>query len=216
MNRIQSLVTAALLLGSLAAPAVFAQPAPPPAQPAPPAPPAPPAAARPKRASRVIVQGPGSSFLGVGVAEVDADRVKALNLKEERGAEVTSVEEDSPAAKAGLKAGDVITAADGEKVTTAGDLSRIINKKDDGAVTLTVVHDRNTRTMMVTPEKNPERLPRPGTIGTRRIAIPSIAVPAIPEINIQVPRIVIPATPKIDVTVPSRAPRPGRARVVII
>src|SRR5438132_883829 len=129
---------------------------------------------------------------------------------------ITSVSDNSPAAKAGLKAGDVITAADGEKVTTAGDLSRIINKKDDGAVTLTVVHDRNTRTMMVTPEKNPERLPRPGTIGTRRIAIPSIAVPAIPEINIQVPRIAIPATPKIDVTVPSRPPRPGRARVLVI
>jgi len=37
--------------------------------------------------------------------------------------------------------------------------------------------------------------------------IPSIQVPAVPEMNIQIPRIVIPATPQIDVTVPRRAPR---------
>jgi hypothetical protein len=37
--------------------------------------------------------------------------------------------------------------------------------------------------------------------------IPSIQVPAVPEMNIQIPRIAIPATPQIDVTVPRRAPR---------
>src|SRR5206468_5821374 len=132
------------------------------------------------------------------------------------GVLITSVTENSPAAKAGLKAGDVIRTAEGEKVTSTGDLTRAINKKDDGAVTLTIVRDHGTRTVTVTPEKNPDRLIRPGTIGTRRVVIPSIEIPAIPEMNIQIPRIVIPATPKIDVTVPSRAPRPGRARVIII
>src|SRR5256885_12076745 len=44
---------------------------------------------------------------------------------------ITSVTENSPAAKAGLKAGDVITAAEGEKVTSSGDLTRAINKKDE-------------------------------------------------------------------------------------
>jgi membrane-associated protease RseP (regulator of RpoE activity) len=128
---------------------------------------------------------------------------------------ITSVNENSPAAKAGLKAGDVITAVDGEKVASSGDIVRALNKKQDGDITLTIVSNHSTRTVTLTPEKNPERqLIRPGTVGTRRIVIPQIEVP---EVNIQVPRIVVPAIPPIEVTVPPRAPRaPGRARVIII
>jgi membrane-associated protease RseP (regulator of RpoE activity) len=130
------------------------------------------------------------------------------------GALITSVTENGPAAKAGLKAGDVIVAVDGEKVDSSGDISRAINKKETGDITLTIVSNHNTRTVTLTPEKNPEKqLIRPGTVGTRRIVIPRIEVP---EVNIQVPRIVVP-TPRIEVTVPPRAPRaPGRARVIII
>jgi len=157
----------------------------------------------------------GNRRIGVSTQGLTKQLADYFGVKD-GGLLITSVTENSPAAKAGLKAGDVITTADGEKVTSSGDLTRAINKKDDGAVTLTVVRDHGTRTVTVTPEKNPDRLIRPGTIGTRRVVIPSIEIPAIPEMNIQIPRIVIPATPKIDVTVPSRAPRPGRARVIII
>lgn len=133
------------------------------------------------------------------------------------GALITSVTENSPAAKAGLKAGDVITAVDGEKVSSPGDIVRGLSKKESGDVSLTVVRDRNTRTVTVTPEKNPQpNIIRPGTMGTRRIMIPSVEIPAIPEMNIRIPRIVVPATPPIDVTVPSRAPRAARTHVVII
>ena len=131
---------------------------------------------------------------------------------------ITSVSENSPAAKAGLKAGDVITAVDGEKVGSPGEISRAINKKEDGDVSLTVLRDHNTRTVRVTPEKNPDRsIMRPGTIGTRRITIPAVQVPAVPEMSIRIPRIVIPATPEINVVVPRRAPRATtRTRVIII
>jgi C-terminal processing protease CtpA/Prc len=133
------------------------------------------------------------------------------------GVLITSVTENSPAAKAGLKAGDVITAIDGEKVSSPGDISRGLSKKETGEVSLTVVRDHNTRTVTVTPEKNPQpNIIRPGTMGTRRIVIPSVEIPAIPEMNIKIPRIAVPATPPIDVTVPSRAPRAIRTRVVII
>lgn len=127
---------------------------------------------------------------------------------------ITSVNENSPAAKAGLKAGDAITAVDGEKVASSGDIVRAINKKQDGDITLTIVSNHSTRTVTLTPEKNPERqVIRPGTVGTRRIVIPRIEVP---EVNIQMPRIVIPAIPPIEVTVP-RTPRANtRARVIII
>src|SRR5207245_9685454 len=127
---------------------------------------------------------------------------------------ITSVSDNSPAAKAGLKAGDVIETVDGEKVTSSGDVSRAINKKQDGDVTFTIIRDRSTRTIKLTPEKNPQApLARPGTT-MRRVVIPSIQLPAIPEINIQIPNIAIPATPQIDVTVPRRAPRVMRQRVI--
>src|SRR5436190_19431365 len=133
------------------------------------------------------------------------------------GALITSVSDNSPASKAGLKAGDVITAIDGEKVTSPGDITNGLNKKETGDVTLTIMRDHNTRTVTLTPEKNPNgSLIRPGTMGTRRVTIPSIVAPTIPGINIQIPSIVVPATPPIEVTVPTRAPRIMQTRTVII
>ncbi len=149
----------------------------------------------------------GNRRIGVSTQPLTTQLADYFGVKD-GGLLITSVDDNSPAAKAGLKAGDVMTAVDGEKVASPGDVSRAISKKEDGPVSLTIIRDRNARTVTVTPEKNPERtLIRPGTIGTRRIVIPSIQVPAVPEMNIQIPRIVVPATPQIDVTVPRRAPR---------
>jgi len=149
----------------------------------------------------------GNRRIGVSTQPLTKQLADYFGVKD-GGLLITSVDDNSPAAKAGLKAGDVITAVDGEKMASPGDVSRAISKKEDGPVSLTIIRDRNARTVTVTPEKNPERtLIRPGTIGTRRIVIPSIQVPAVPEMNIQIPRIVVPATPQIDVTVPRRAPR---------
>ena len=46
--------------------------------------------------------GGGSSYLGVDIADVTTERLAALKLKEEHGAEVTMVDQDAPAGKAGL------------------------------------------------------------------------------------------------------------------
>ena len=132
------------------------------------------------------------------------------------GVLITSVSENSPASKAGLKAGDIITTLDGEKVKSPGDLSQALSKKEVGDVTLTIIRDHATRTITLTPEKNPNAdLFKTGNLGNRRVTIPSIVVPTIPEMNIQIPEIRIPATPPINVTVPARAPR-LRTRTVII
>ena len=153
--------------------------------------------------------------IGVSTQNLTPQLAEYFGVKE--GVLVTSVSDNSPAAKAGLKAGDIITTIDGEKVSSPGELSRGIGKKETGDVTLTVVRDRNTRTVTVTPEKNPNAdLLRTRTMGTRTISIPSIQVPAIPPIEIQVPSITVPATPPVEVTVPSRAPRIVRSRSVII
>src|SRR4051794_20311312 len=97
MNRMGSVVTLWLLAGAIGC---FAQPEPP----------------QPPRFSKVEMFGGASSFLGVGVVEVDAERAKELKLKEERGVEVKSVEDGSPAAKAGVKVGDVVLDYNGQHV----------------------------------------------------------------------------------------------------
>jgi membrane-associated protease RseP (regulator of RpoE activity) len=147
----------------------------------------------------------------IGVSTQPLTKQLAEYFGVSEGILITSVTENSPAAKAGLKAGDVITAVDGEKVDSSGDVSRIINKKQEGSVSLTVVRDRNTRTITVTPEKQ-----NLNSGDLRTIVVPRIEIPIVPAINVQVPQIVVPAVPAINVTIPRRAPRVGRTRTVII
>jgi membrane-associated protease RseP (regulator of RpoE activity) len=121
------------------------------------------------------------------------------------GVLVSSVGDDSPAAKAGIKAGDVITAVNGEKVEEAGDLSRAINQKKDGDVTLTIIRNKNQRTVTVTPKEDTSL---PMTPQGRTIVIPRVELGEIPEMSIQIPRVELPATPEIKVVVPKTIKAP--------
>jgi serine protease Do len=149
----------------------------------------------------------------IGVSTQPLSKQLAEYFGVTEGILITSVTENSPAAKAGLKAGDVITAVDGEKVDSPGDVSRVVNKKQEGSVTLTVVRDRNSRSVTVTPEKPPQT--SGGSADTRTIVMPRIEIPIIPAINVQMPQILVPVTPAINIRVP-RTPRVIRPRVVII
>lgn len=91
------------------------------------------------------------------------------------GVLISTVEPGSPAERAGLKAGDVVTEADGEPVKDAGDLSRAINKRDEGEVTLTVVRDKQRRTVRVAPERREPQLIGPGEF---RFVAPVASSPA--------------------------------------
>jgi serine protease Do len=66
--------------------------------------------------------------LGVGVMDLDADRAKALKLKDTRGTEVTQVNEGSSAAKAGIKVGDVIVEYNGRPVADTEELQRLVRE----------------------------------------------------------------------------------------
>ena len=149
----------------------------------------------------------------IGVSTTTLTKQLADYFGVTEGVLVTSVTEDGPAAKAGIKAGDVITSVDGEKVDSAGDLSRALNKNKEGDVTLTVVRDKSQRSIRVTPKEGASTLVRPGTVsGGRRVIVPRIQIPAIPEIDISIPAIEIPDIPEINVHV-EPAPK-GRAKVV--
>ena len=84
----------------------------------------------------------GRSYLGVDIRDITSDRVSALKLKEERGVEVTTVDQDSPAGKAGLKEHDVILDYNGTKVESEEQLRRMLRETPPGrTVTLGISRD---------------------------------------------------------------------------
>jgi serine protease Do len=84
----------------------------------------------------------GGSYLGVVIQDVTADRMSALKLKEERGVEVTVVDQDAPASKAGLKEHDVILDYNGTRVESEEQLRRMIRETPAGrTITLGISRD---------------------------------------------------------------------------
>jgi serine protease Do len=81
-------------------------------------------------------------FLGVGIQDVTRDIADSVGLKQAKGAVVTEATKDSPADKAGIKSGDIITAVDGQQIDNARALSRTIGGKAPGTtVDVTVWRD---------------------------------------------------------------------------
>lgn len=100
-------------------------------------------------------------WLGVSIQPVTPALAKALQLAEPKGALVAQVLPDSPAAKAGLKAGDVIVAYEGHPITKASDLPRFVAATEIGrAATLQVLRDAKSLsfTAQIT------ELPEPGQV----------------------------------------------------
>lgn len=142
-----------------------------------------------------------SRRIGVSTMELTKQLADYFGITGGKGVLVTSVTDDGPAAKAGVRAGDVITAVDGEAVDSSGDVSRVINRKKEGDVTLTVIRNKSQQTIRVTPREGglSGALSRP-QVG-RRIVIPRIEIPT-PEIDIAMPSIVIPSIPSININMP--------------
>lgn len=103
----------------------------------------------------VALQNRGTSYLGIGVAEIDSENAKTLNLKEERGVEVKSVDENSPAAKAGLKEGDVVLEYNGQRVEGTEQFVRLVRETPPGRRSTLLIW-RNGATQSIT-----------ATLGTR-------------------------------------------------
>ena len=87
-------------------------------------------------------------WLGVFIQEVTPDIAESLGIDEAGGALVSSVNENSPAAAAGVEPGDVITSFDGKTIERMRDLPRIVAETDIGA-TVDVVLYRNGKKMTV-------------------------------------------------------------------
>ncbi len=144
-----------------------------PPQPPPPPPP-----------ERVIIAKGSGSFLGIGVQEIDADRAKALNLSEERGVEVTRVEDDSPAAKGGIKTGDVVLEYNGDRVEGVEQFMRMVRETPPGReVKLSIARNGSPQQLtMKTGSRKTLMTSRYGdAVDIPRIEIPEINIPDVPR-----------------------------------
>ncbi len=74
------------------------------------------------------------AYLGVDISDVTTERLSALKLKEEKGVEVTMVDQDAPAGKAGIKEHDVILSMNGTVIESGAQLRRMIHETPAGRV----------------------------------------------------------------------------------
>ncbi len=92
--------------------------------------------------------------IGVSVQDVPRENVTDLGLKQRMGALVATVTKDSPAGKAGIEPGDVITEVNGKPVATRDELIRIITSTKPGTtVPVKIVREKKERTVNVTVEE---------------------------------------------------------------
>ena len=135
-------------------------------------------------------EGGTSSYLGVDISDVTTERLSALKLKEEKGVEVTMVDQDAPAGKAGIKEHDVILTMNGTLIESGAQLRRMIHEMPPGRiVSFGLSRDGQPLTVKVQlADKHIEmayHTPKPGDI---HVNIPEIRIPDIdiPSINMVV------------------------------
>lgn len=121
------------------------------------APPAPEASETPRPPALAFRMQAGGSFLGVAIEDVDAEDAERLRLPEERGALVTRVMDNSPAARAGLQEGDVILRWNEERVESVAELRRLVRETPPGrAVGIRVFRDGGRKRVEATLEEREE------------------------------------------------------------
>ena len=152
--------------------------------------------------------GSGSSYLGVDITDVTTERLSELKLKEENGAEITMVDQDAPAGKAGLRERDVILSMNGTAVESAAQLRRMIKETPPGrVVSLGISRDGQPMTIKVqladrkksvswTPENHEYKFEMP-------------PMPAIPDIDIPISVVIAHSSLRSGLVVENITPQLG-------
>ena len=98
-------------------------------------------------------------YIGIYLGNLDADKVKALNLKSSNGVFIAGTVPNGPAAAAGITKNDIITAVDGKEVNSAGAfVGEIAAKKVGQSVKLTISRNGKTSEVSVTLAKTPNAI----------------------------------------------------------
>jgi len=98
-------------------------------------------------------------YIGIYLGNLDADKVKALNLKSSNGVFIAGTVPNGPAAAAGITKNDIIIAVDGKEVNSAGAfVGEIAAKKVGQSVKLTISRNGKTSEVSVTLAKTPNAI----------------------------------------------------------
>ncbi len=131
-------------------------------------------------------------FLGVQMVDLTPELREHFRVSKTAGVLVSKVVPDSPAARAGIRVGDIITAVDGQPVRWAGDLTRAVRDKKKGeSVRIDYSRDgANATAIAAVAERERKEI----DLRELNIDIPDIHVPAveIPEIHVDIPDMQIP------------------------
>lgn len=91
------------------------------------------------------------AFLGVDSIELSDELRAHFGVPEGQGVMLSTISEDTPAAAAGLRVGDILTSVDGETVESRWELARMIRQHEDGdAVNLEIWRDGRVQTITAT------------------------------------------------------------------
>ena len=97
-------------------------------------------------------------YLGIAIQDLTPDLAKSFGLEQARGALVSSIAEDSPADRAGLKQGDVITAYQGKPVEDPATLQREVTRTPVGTkATMKVIRNGHEQEITATVGEQSER-----------------------------------------------------------
>jgi len=138
--------------------------------------------------------------LGVELQGMTPQLAEYFGLSKRSGALVIFVFADSPASKAGLKAGDVILSAGGETVENPLDVRRVLTGKSEGAVEFRILRDKQEQTLRIQLEKGSSSwLLAPDDCADTVVGV------AIAPMTVRVPKIAI---APMAITVPALTVRP--------
>jgi len=163
----------------------------------------------------------GGSYLGVDTRDITPDRLATLHLKDERGVEVTMVDQDAPAGKAGLKEQDVILTLNGSDVQSVEQLRRMIREVPPGrTVTLGVSRSGQPMTIKVELADRKKNYsynynfgPHGKEFKFNMPALPAVpalpAIPVVPDMDLPVSIVVVHSSVRSGLMVENLTPQLG-------
>jgi membrane-associated protease RseP (regulator of RpoE activity) len=150
--------------------------------------------------------GGGSSYLGVDTRDITTDRLSALQLKEERGVEVTMVDQDAPAGKAGIKEHDVILSVNGMQIESVEQLRRVIHEIPPGRL-VTLGLSRNGQPVSVKAQLADRKTNFMGLPSVKAFKFEVPPTPVVPDIDIPVSVVVVHSSARSGLMVENLTPQ---------
>jgi serine protease Do len=148
------------------------------------------------------------AYLGVDISDIRPERMAALKLKEEQGVEITMVDQDAPAGKAGLKEHDVILTMNGTAIESGAQLRRMIHETPPGRViTLGLSRDGRPLTIKVQLGDRGKNMAFASNSKDFKFEMP--AIPPMPDFDVPVSVVVVHSSLRSGLMVENITPQLG-------